>query len=412
MWDLPAANLRCLRFSVGTCQVLSRAQLRKAIDGRSAGPQDRSVDMLVARLRRKIEAGGGKPRYIMTVPGTGYKFVPPVGVGPFPEALGAPSKPGRRAGAVATERRQLTVLSCQILGFTAAAATADPEDLQSAIGPVYAACTEVISRSGGTMAHAVGDSVLGYFGHLKARENDAENAVRAALELLRAIMSIQASPSAKFRARIGIATGLMVVGELNTPSTNEPPAVGAALNLALHMQRVAPVDSVVIAATTRSLIGRLFACRAIKPVEIDGEQEPVPAWRVVEEVTDLPRFEALRRVGMPNMVGRDAEIERLLECWADAARGSGQVALVTGEAGIGKSRLILELQKRLDCESYTSIRWSGAPHRMDTPMAVLVDQMQSSARLKADLRAAEFAKNPRHVRRASGEGGGSDRADR
>ena len=201
-------------------RVLSRAQLRDAIDGGSADSYDRSIDMLVARLRRKIEPDAAKPQFIVTVPGAGYKFVPRVGHGE-PAAAPAPSTAPPalvHAEPVAqpAERRQLTFLSCQIVGFAALADALDPEDLDQVISPVYAACAESIARFGGTMVRSLGDSVLAYFGYPKAHENNAESAVRAALELLRAVRGIEAAPIGKFRARIGIATGLMVVGELSS----------------------------------------------------------------------------------------------------------------------------------------------------------------------------------------------------
>jgi class 3 adenylate cyclase len=234
-------------------RVLSRAQLRNAIDGGSADAYDRSIDMLVARLRRKIEPNAGKPQFIVTVPGGGYKFVPRVreGAPTAVQATSPASQDRNRRGAQHAERRQLTVLSCQILGFAALAAALDPEDLEKVISRVDAACGEVIARFGGTMVRALGDSVLAYFGHPKAHENDAESAVRAGLDLLRAIGGIEAAPIGRFRARIGIATGLMLVGELSSGGSKKPTAIGEALNLALHMQTAAPADSVVIGPRLR-----------------------------------------------------------------------------------------------------------------------------------------------------------------
>lgn len=361
-------------------RVLSRAQLRNAVDGGSTDSYDRSIDMLVARLRRKIEPDAAKPQFIVTVPGTGYKFVPRVRHGetaPAPAPSTAPpALVHTEPVAQPAERRQLTVLSCQILGFAALAATLDPEDLDQAIGPVYAAAAEIIARFGGTMVRTLGERVLAYFGYPKAHENNAESAVRAALELVRAIGGIEAAPIGKFRARIGIATGMMVVGELISVATGVPTAVGEALHLARQMRKSAPADGVVIAASTHDLVGRFFHCQEVEPVVVEEGHEPAPAWRVVDEIVGMPRFDVLRREGMPEFFGREAEIERLSQCWSKVLRGSGQVILLTGEAGIGKSRLVMELEERLRGEPHATIRYSGSPHQADAPMSALLRELQ------------------------------------
>ncbi len=283
-------------------RVLARAQLRNAVDGGGADAFDRSIDMLVARLRRKIEPDAAEPQLIVTVPGTGYKFVPSVRAEPRPAPGAPPPNHERAAGHVRpAERRQLTVLSCQILGFATLAAKLDPEDLERAATRVYAACAEVIAHFGGTMVQALGDSVLAYFGHPRAGENNAESAVRAALKLLRAVGSIEAAPIGRFQARVGIATGLMVVGELGSVGAKEPSAMGEALNLALHMQRSASADGVVIAATTRGLIGRFFHCREIAPVVVNEGYEPAPAWCVLDEIAGMPRFDAVLVQRVPRL---------------------------------------------------------------------------------------------------------------
>jgi DNA-binding response OmpR family regulator/class 3 adenylate cyclase len=363
-------------------RVLSRAQLRNALDGGRADPDDRSVDMLVTRLRRKIEPNAAKPQFIVTVRGGGYKFVPRVREAestPAPQAGSPQPEPSTRDAQFA-ERRQLTVLSCQILGFSALAANLDPEDLEEMINPAYAACAEIIARFGGMTVRAVGDSVLAYFGYPKAHENDAENAVRSGLQLLLTIGRMEAAPIGRFRARIGIATGLMLIGELTSGGRKEPTAIGEALNLALHMQAAAPPDSVVIGPRTRDIVGRLFDCRELEPIMVEEGVDPAPIWCVAEEIADMPRFEALRRNSMLEIVGRQAEIARLMQLWSEARAGRGQVVLLTGEAGIGKSRLVVELDERLPSEGRATLRYSGSPHRTDAPMAVILDELQRSAR--------------------------------
>ena len=312
-------------------RVLSRTDLRRAVTGGRADAYDRSIDMLVARLRRKIEAAGKKVRFIVTVPGAGYKFVARVRT-LDPEAAAHSSTrylPAAHAAAPdpqALERRQLTVVACQILGFAALAAELDPEDLQRTISGVYAACTEVVARYGGTTERAIGDGVLAYFGHPKATEHDAESAVRAALDLVRMVGSIEAAPIGRFRARAGVATGLMLIGGMGTV-----PAIGEAANLAQHLRQAAPAGAVIVGASTRTLLGRLFAYREVEPVMVEDCGKPVPAFQVTEAATEMNRFDALRRDGMLPLVGRTAEIERLMQHWAGVRRGAGQVVLLSGE---------------------------------------------------------------------------------
>jgi predicted ATPase/class 3 adenylate cyclase/DNA-binding response OmpR family regulator len=367
-------------------RVLSRNQLRNAMDGGSAESYERSIDMLVARLRRKVEPNPAKPQFILTVPGVGYKFIPHVRCGqPATAAPPASRDTGQVPGAAEaprSERRQVTVLSCQILGFAALAAKLDPEDLDGAIGPVYAACDAVITRFGGTVVRTLGDSTLSYFGYPKAHEDDATRAVRSALEMLRSIRKIEATLIGNFRARIGIATGLMLVGEPRSIGSRDAGGMGEALNLALHMQRAVPAEAVVISATTHNLIGRLFECREVPPVKMEDEHDGASAWEVIAESASIPRFDALRRDAMSEFVGRDAEINRLQQCWTKARSGSTQVVLLLGEPGIGKSRLLIELQQRLDAE-HAIIQWSGSQHRADMPMSVLVDELQASARFNS-----------------------------
>jgi predicted ATPase/class 3 adenylate cyclase/DNA-binding response OmpR family regulator len=380
-------------------RVLSRSQLRAAIDGGKADAYDRSIDMLIARLRRKIEPKSVQARFIVTVPGVGYKFVPRVRRGESPGNPSARATYSDYSGRDTrpAERRQLTVLSCQILGFAALAAQLDPEDLEILISRIYTACAEVITRFGGTMMRTMGDSILANFGHPRAHENNAESAVRAALELLRAVSEFEAAPIGQFRARIGVATGLMIISELSSVETRELTAVGEALNLALHMQKSAPPDSVLIAATTRDLVGRFFHCREFEPVVLEQGHEPASAWRVVAQVAGITRFEALRRGRMHELVGRGPEIERLAQCWSNVLHSSGQIVMLRGEGGIGKSRLVVELEQRLRCEPHATVRYSGSPHLAEAPMSVLLAEVERSAGLTPNDTATQKLRKLRRV---------------
>jgi class 3 adenylate cyclase/DNA-binding response OmpR family regulator/tetratricopeptide (TPR) repeat protein len=388
-------------FARNAGKVLSRAQLRHAIDGGAADTYDRSIDMLVARLRRKIEPDAAKPKFIITVAGAGYKFVSRVREEPAAMPSNIPRvrdhEDHSRRDDQRVERRQLTVLACQIVGFAALAAKLDPEDLERLISRTYAVCAEIIPRFGGTMARGIGYNIVAYFGYSIARENDAENAVYAALALVRALGAIAAAPVGSFQARVGVATSLMLVGAASYGGHNEPAAIGEALNLALHLQNSAPADSVVVGSQTRDLIGRLFDCREIEPITLEHGGAPAPVWRVFEENAGTSRFDALRRDEMLKIVGREAELDRLSRFWSDARRGCGRVAVVIGEPGIGKSRLVVEMQNRLRAEPHATLRYSGSPHRVEAPMSVLLDELQRSAGIeRCDNAVARLEKLQRH----------------
>jgi len=362
-------------------QVLSRAQLRNGMGSGSVDAYNRSIDMLVARLRRKIEPEPAKPQFISTIPGVGYKFFARVhDGGPTTGApSAAPDQVGNASEAPRVERRHVTVLSCQILGLAELTAKLDPEDLQHALSPVYAACARIVARFGGTMLRTFGDDVLAYFGYPKAQENDAESAVRAALELLRALRTNEA-PIGNFRARIGIANGLMVVSELlDGGAQRQPTAIGAALNLALYMQKAAPAEGVVIAASTRRLVGDLFEYRNLGAVEAKGFAEPVPAWQVLRESAVESRFEALHSAGMTALVGREEEIELLLRRWQRAEIGYGQVALISGEPGIGKSRVVAALQERIANKPHVRLRYFCSPHHGDSALHPIIAHFERAA---------------------------------
>jgi predicted ATPase/DNA-binding response OmpR family regulator/class 3 adenylate cyclase len=372
-------------------RVLSRAQLLGGKDTRHVEAYDRSIDMLIARLRRKIEADQTNPRLITTVAGAGYKFT---GGAVGQEAASTEAEREdreRRLGR--SERRPVTVLSCQIIGFAALSAKLDPEDLELAIAPVYQTCGEIVERFRGTIVRALGDNVLACFGHPEVHENDAENAVRAALALVDRIGQIKAGSIGNLRARVGIATSLSVVDPVNFTFGRQPSTGGEALTLALHMQEGAPVDGVVIAASTRDLVGRFFGTRELKPVLIEGIREPAQAWCVIEETEGIARFDALHRDAMVQLIGREGELEYLMQRWSKVLQGNGQVVLLAGDAGIGKSRLVAALEERLQAQAHLIIRFTGSPYTIDAPMSVLLEELQRSCGfLKSDTAATRLDK--------------------
>jgi len=274
-----------------------------------------------------------------------------------------PSDASRGPAVSSAERRQLTVMFCDLVGSTALASRLDPEDLREVIGTYHKCVAETIERFDGFVAKYMGDGVLAYFGYPRAHEDDAERAVRAGLGLIDAVGCLDVK-SVKLQARVGIATGLVIVGDLiGRGSAQEQSVVGETPNLAARLQAMAPENGVIIADVTRHLLGELFEYRDLGPIEIKGLNAPVAAWQVLRSGSVESRFEALRPAPLTPLVGRDAEMELLLRRWERAKEGEGQIVLISGEPGIGKSRLTAALQARLSSEPHTRLRYFCSPHR-------------------------------------------------
>jgi class 3 adenylate cyclase/predicted ATPase len=304
-----------------------------------------------------------------------------IGGSPHPNPL-PPAGEGR-VGAEA-ERRQLTVMFCDLVGSTELSARLDPEDLREVIGAYHRAVAEIVARFDGFVAKYMGDGVLVYFGYPRAHEDDAERAVRAGLGVVDAVGRLDLK-SAKLQARVGIATGLVVVGDLiGEGSAQEQSVVGETPNLAARLQALAEPDTVVIAAGTRRLVGDLFEYRDLGAVEVKGITAPVPAWQVLHPSVVASRFEALRGSALSRLVGRDEEIDLLLRRWARAKAGDGQIVLVSGEAGIGKSRIAVELEERLRAEPYLRLRYFCSPYHQDSALYPFIDQLSRAAGFARD----------------------------
>jgi class 3 adenylate cyclase/tetratricopeptide (TPR) repeat protein len=289
-----------------------------------------------------------------------------------PSAL--PPAPGSSA-----ERRQLTVMFCDLVGSTALAAQLDPEDLREIISAYRDSVAAIVRKYGGTVSRYIGDGMLILFGHPSAHEDDAERAVRAALEIAAARHAPDAPPWLELRVRLGIATGLVIVGDLIGSEAAEAQAViGETPNLAARLQMLAEPDGVVIAEDTRRLIGGLFDYQDLGAVTLKGLTAPVRAWRVLREGTES-RFEALHAVALTPLVGRDDELELLGRRWRRARTGIGQAVLLGGEAGIGKSRLVAALQERVEGEPHIRLRYFCSPHHQDSALYPFIAQLQRSA---------------------------------
>jgi class 3 adenylate cyclase/predicted ATPase len=283
-----------------------------------------------------------------------------------------PATTGEKSSA---ERRQLTVIFCDLVGSTALSSSLDPEDLRDVIGAYHRCVTDVVARFDGFVAKYMGDGVLIYFGYPRAHEDDAERAVRAGLGLIDAVGRLDVK-SVKLQARVGIATGLVVVGDLiGEGSAQEQSVVGETPNLAARLQALSEPDAVVIAAGTRRLVGDLFDYRDLGAVEVKGIAAPVPASQVLRPSAVVSRFEALRGSAPTRLVGRDEEIDLLLRRWARAKVSDGQVVLVLGEPGLGKSRIAAALEERLHAEPHLRLRYFCSPYHQDSALYPFIDQL-------------------------------------
>jgi class 3 adenylate cyclase len=289
---------------------------------------------------------------------------------------GKPDAAAERASVVpAAERRQLTVMFCDLVGSTALSARLDPEDLREIIGAYHRVVARVVAEFDGFVSRYMGDGVLVYFGYPQAHEDDAERAVRAGLSAIDAVGRLDVQ-SVKLQARVGIATGLVVVGDLiGAGAAQEQSVVGETPNLAARLQGLAEPNAVVIAAGTRRLIGDLFEYRDLGAVEVKGIAGPVCAWQVLRPSVVESRFEALRGSALSPLVGRDEEIDLLLRRWAHSNAGDGQVVLISGEPGIGKSRITAELEAHLLAKPHLRLRYFCSPYHQDSALYPFIDQL-------------------------------------
>jgi class 3 adenylate cyclase/predicted ATPase len=289
------------------------------------------------------------------------------------------------SAATSAERRQLTVMFCDLVGSTALAAQLDPEDLREVIGAYHRRVAKVVGRYDGFVAKYMGDGVLIYFGYPQAHEDDAERAVRAGLKLVGTMDRILSRTEAPLQARVGIATGLVVVGDLiGSGEAQERGIVGETPNLAARLQGVAEPNTVVIAEGTRKLLGDLFELQDLGPQDLKGITGPVRAWSPLRAGSAEGRFEAMHAAGVTELVGREEELELLLRRWSRAKTGEGQVVLLSGEPGIGKSRLTAALLERLAAEPHTRLRYFCSPQHTDSAFFPIIAQLERAACLTHD----------------------------
>ena len=278
----------------------------------------------------------------------------------------------------AAERRQVTVMFSDLVGSTALSARMDPEDLREVISAYQKCVAETVRRLGGFVAKYMGDGVLVYFGYPQAHEDDGERAVRAGLELITAVARLEMQAS--LQTRVGIATGLVVVGDLiGSGASQEQAIVGETPNLAARLQGFAEPNAVVIAEGTRKLVGNLFELQDLGAQDLKGIAGRVRAWAALRPASVESRFEAFHATGPTELVGRNEELELLLRRWSKAKSGEGQVVLLSGEPGIGKSRLTAALLERLANEPHTRLRYFCSPQHTDSALYPIISQFERAA---------------------------------
>jgi class 3 adenylate cyclase len=280
-------------------------------------------------------------------------------------------------GPAEAERRQLTIMFCDLVGSTPLSVRFDPEDLRELIGGYHRRVADTVGRFGGFVAKYMGDGVLVYFGYPEAHEDDAERAVRAGLAVIDAVGGL--ATAERLHVRLGVATGLVVVGDLiGAGAAQERGVVGETPNLAARLQALAQPGSLLIAESTRRQIGALFEIEDLGPQLLAGFANPQRAWRVIGESGVLSRFEALRSEETP-LIGRNEELDLLLRRWHQAKAGEGRVVLLSGEPGIGKSRLTAALSQAIQSDQHTRLRYFCSPYHQDGALHPFIVQLERAA---------------------------------
>ena len=292
---------------------------------------------------------------------------------------GADAEPSARSEPTPeAERRQITVMFCDLVGSTALSEKLDPEDLRDVMTAYQKVAGAVVERYDGHVAQYLGDGVMVYFGWPKAHEDDAQRAVRAGLEIVTAVQGIEAP--VPLSVRVGISTGPVVVGETGAGDAAVPKAaVGETPNVAARVQGLSEPNTVTIGVATRRLIGGAFALEDLGAQTLKGIAAPVALFRVTGASDAESRFDASRGAGLTPLVGRDEEVSLLVKRWEQATDNEGQVVLLSGEAGIGKSRITQALRERIGAEPHTRLRYQCSPYHANSAFYPVIAQLERAA---------------------------------
>jgi class 3 adenylate cyclase len=339
--------------------------------------RDNAIDLgVIAKLtdRQLKELGVAMGHRIQLL-----KAAQALGTAPDAERAGALRQGDTPSGQQRAERRQLAVMFVDLVGSTQLSTKFDPEVLGELIQAYQNAVAGEVTRFDGSVAKFMGDGVLAYFGWPHAHEDDAERAVRAGLAVIGAVRRLTTGGD-PLSCRVGIATGLVVVGDLFCAGgTREETLVGETPNLAARLQQVADAHALVVCPETRRLVGELFSCADLGALELKGFTDPMRAWRVVDEITD-DRFAARHSAGMSPLVGREAELRWLTQSWDAVREGEGCVRILTGEAGIGKSRLLAAMIEHANHEHTQMIfQYACSPYHVDSALWPVIGQLERAA---------------------------------
>ena len=273
---------------------------------------------------------------------------------------------------------------CDLVGSTALATRLDPEDMGAVIDAYQAACARITLAFDGFLADFRGDGILAYFGYPRAHEDDAERTVRAALDIAAAVAHLKTPAQEQLSVRIGIATGLVVVGDRGGGALREHTVIGDTPSLAARLQALAEPGTVVIAASTRRLLGDLFHLRDLGLHKAKGVAQPIAAWAVDGVSASQSRFEAIRKAGLGELIGREDELDFLLERQRLAWKSEGQVVLMSGEPGIGKSRLVAALEERIANQPHTFLQYQCSPHHSNRALYPFIAQLERAVEFRSD----------------------------
>ena len=356
----------------------------------SQAVEDSNLPVQIAALRRALGKAPGGDRWIETMPRRGYRFVGPVvareenSITAVPSQVDAP----RDAAPILhgeAERRSITALACELVGAGAGAGGTDLEDLRETIEDFRRCASETAARHAGVIYRHLGNNLLVLFGYPEAHEHDAEQAIHAGLELCAAVRTLRPDADVPMRCRVGIATGMVIIGDpVGGDALRDREIVGGVPNLAARLLASAQPDTVAIDQVTRRLIGNLFDCRALGALDANSDTEPTRRWQVLQETIVASRFEALRGSKLTPLVGRDEEIDLLLRRWERAKAGNGQIILVSGEAGLGKSRIAAAFEERLHAEPHLRLRYFCSPYHQDSALFPVIDQLGRAAGFARD----------------------------